>query len=451
MLSESMAPVLHDDDRRFNGRVQSLHQISTKASRRAASYMDPVLLLKAHNAMAEIDCAENISVALEWKLLLPLLAPGQKDPRPDDGRPIVEVRAEDADKGDYLEHAFESIAQTVRRAGETAVTMHSLAKDGLAEKDFWDSSWVVKKANSVEPLAEEKSCREYIWVGVEICSPKLRLKGPDTEARILKVLAALNLGHRLAANCTCEVHVHLGRMDGRPWSLSTLKRLAALLWVAEPTLRSIRNPQSPNYQNIYTWGFPLRQRSRLAGLVGNRATTVHLPSISDLQVIDALQRQKTIPTQELHALVEIWNTTSHLELGQLLSGPDTKYRRLGFNFSAFGEEDERARRNPRTMEFRIMEGSINADLVSAWLRICGNIAETAVTASDGRFSSALAVSLRQSDKRRRAEEASGSVKETLSSIRRGRDFRELMEALGVPEQHYRHFEEKIKREHRRLS
>ncbi|KAK3311078.1 uncharacterized protein B0T15DRAFT_520319 [Chaetomium strumarium] len=451
MHSWRMAPFLHDDDRRYNGRTQSLRQISIKPGRgAAASHIDPGLLLKPHSATAETDCAENISVALEWKLLLPLLAPRQKDPRPDDGRPIVELRDDDGDARGYLEQASESIAQTVRRAGERAVTMHSLVNDGLAEKDFWDSSWVVKKANSVEPLDEEKAFREYIWVGVEICSPKMRFKDPDTQARILKVLAALNSGHRLAANCTCEVHVHLGRMDGRPWSLSTLKRLAALLWVAEPTLRSIRNPQSPNYHNIYTWGFPMRQQSRLAGRVGSRATTAtQLASISDLQAIDAVQRQTTVPAQELNALVEIWKTSSHLELGQLLSGPEKMYRRLGFNFSAFGEEDERARRNPRTMEFRIMEGSISADLVAGWLSICGSIAETAVTVSDDRFTSALAVSLRHSDKRRRADEASDSEKETPSS-RRGRDFRELMQALGVTEQHYRHFEEKIKREHRRF-
>ncbi|KAK4234807.1 hypothetical protein C8A03DRAFT_46930 [Achaetomium macrosporum] len=442
-----MAPFLHDDDRRCNGRIQPAYQIPTKTGRGAANHMDPGLLLKTYASITEPDCAEDISVALEWKLLLPLLARGAEDPQPEDGRPIVEARDEEHDERGCLEQAYESVAQTVRKTGERAVTMHSLLKDGLAEKDFWDSSWVVKKANSAEPLDEERSLREYVWVAVEICSPKMRFKDPETPARVLTVLEALNSDHRLAANCTCEVHIHLGRMDGRPWSLSTLKRLAALLWVAEPTLRSIRNPKSPNYHNIYTWGFPMRQQSRLAARVGGPAmTTTPLPGILDSRAIDAIQRQTAIPAQELNALVEIWKTTTHLELGQLLSGPEKKYRRLGFNFSAFGEEDERAQRNPRTMEFRIMEGSVNADLVLGWLSICGTIAEAAVTESDNRFAAALAVSLRQSDERQRAEEASDSEKETFGG-RRGRDFRELMQALGVAEQHYRHFEEKIKREH----
>lgn len=404
---------------------------------------------------AESDCADGISVALEWKLLFPLLARGANDPQPDDKRRVVAALCEN-DEQACLVQGHECIAQTIRESGEKAITAHGISNMGLKEKDFWDSAWIVKKANSAEPLDREKSLEGYIWVSVEICSPRMRAKDPRTRARMLKVLDALISSHRLAANCTCEVHVHLGRMDGRPWSLSTLKRLGTLLWVAEPTLRSIRDPNSPNFHNTHTWGFEMRKHSRLAGKVGSlsafagQCRLAKTPSavigaaIPDEHVFDAMRAQRAIPTREFAAVSEIWMANSILDLGRLLSGSEKKYRRLGFNFSAFGEEDERARRNPRTVEFRIMEGSVAADLILSWLAICCTIAEVAVTRSSANFAAALSWSLLQ-----RAADYHQPARDLgeAPGARRARHFRELMQALAVPEADYGAFEEKIEREY----
>jgi hypothetical protein len=400
-----------------------------------------------------VDRAEDISVALEWKLLFPLLAPGAKDPRPDDDRPVLEAASCD-DEPACLEQAHECVARAIKEAGEEAVTMHSLLMEGVEEKEFWGSSWVVKKANSAVPMEEETSLKGYTWVPVEICSPKMRLRDAQTRLRMQKVLDALHSKHRLAANCSCEVHIHLGRMDGRAWSLSTLKRLGSLLWVAEPTLRSIRDPNSPNSNNLYTWGFAMRERSRLAKQLleedADGAVTVldEPEAITDGQVTTALRELSTVPTKDTNAFVRVWRTASHLELGQLLSGPEKMYRRLGFNFSAFGEEDDRAKRNPRTVEFRMMDGSVDTSLILGWLVICGTVAETAVTASDHRFGAALGLLLQrsESDGRQLCEGFAAEGSETLGE-QRGREFRELMQALGIEAQHYRGFEDKIRREH----
>ncbi|KAL2136478.1 hypothetical protein VTI74DRAFT_3497 [Chaetomium olivicolor] len=389
------------------------------------------------------DRAEDMSVALEWKLLFPLLGQGAEDPQPDDRRRVVEALCGDSKKA-CLEQSHDCVAEAIRAAGETAVTAHSLLKDSVEEREFWGSGWVVKKANSAVPLDEEKATEGYIWVPVEICSPKMELNDPKTSARMRKVIDTLSSTYRLTANCSCEVHIHLGRMDGRAWTLPTLKRLGTLLWVAEPTLRTIRDPKSPNFANTYTWGFAMREHSRLAEKVqGSSAASSALRSIVDQQVVDIILRRPETAVKDLNALAEIWKTSSHLELGQLLSGPDKKHRRLGFNFSAFGEEDERARRNPRTMEFRMMEGSVDVDLVMGWVTICGTIAEAAVVGSDARYAAALDVLLEMPERSRRNGIESG---ETLGN-RRGREFRELMQALAIPEGVYRSWEEKIRREH----
>jgi hypothetical protein len=394
----------------------------------------------------DVDCVDDISVALEWKLLFPLLAPGAEDPRSNDGRLVAEAQRPD-DRQACLEQGHECVARTIRETGEKAETLHSLHRLGFEEKDLWGSGWVVKKANSAEPLDVEKAFKGYIWVPVEICSPKMRFRDPDTRVRMQRVLNALNSRHRLAANCTCEVHIHLGRMDGRPWSLPTLQRLGTLLWAGEPTLRSIRDPNSPNFDNIYTWGFALRQRSRLAKTLESPSPALAasnlLAAIPDRQIIEAIQGHPSVPSKDLDAVVAIWRAASHLDLGQLLSGSEKMYRRLGFNFSAFGEEDERARRNPRTVEFRMMDGSVAADLILGWLAICGTVAETAVARADGRFAAALDVLLQRAEggggRLRRARETAGD--------RRAREFRELMQALGVRGLHYRGFEDKIRQEH----
>jgi hypothetical protein len=433
-----MAPYVLEDDRRS---TQSTQNGSTKEGHAAKDA--PGATSKASET-APADRAEDISVALEWKLLFPLLAPGAEDPQPDDRRPVTRAQCHD-DPAAWLEQGHECVARTIREAGETAVTLHALQNEGIPERELWGSGWVVKKANSAEPLDEEKGLEAYIWVPVEICSPKMRLRDTATRARMQRVLDGLTSTHRLVANCTCEVHIHLGRIDGRPWSLSTLKRLGTLLWVAEPTLRSIRDPTSPNFDNTYTWGFALQERSRLATrLKGLGTAPSALGAISDRQVSEAIREHsessRVLPPEVANAFVEIWKTSSHLQLGRLLSGPEKKYRRLGFNFSAFGEEDERARRNPRTMEFRMMDGSIDTRLILGWLAICGVIAESAVVRTDRRFSAALSLLLQRSDERRLSE------KETLGE-RRGREFRELMQALGVTEEHYCGFEDKIRREH----
>ncbi|KAH6628137.1 hypothetical protein F5144DRAFT_594218 [Chaetomium tenue] len=397
-LAWRMAPFILDDDRQSSGGSTETSQTSQTAqttntaaaptapaaapanpAHPGAHIADDVPPERDHRqTTAQVDRAEDISVALEWKLLFPLLAPGVEDPRPGDKRRLVEARCQD-DERQCLEQAHDCVAQTIRDAGEEAITMHSLLTAGIEEKECWGSGWVVKKANSAEPMDEEKALKGYIWVSVEICSPKMRFKDEQTCVRMQRVLDALNSSHRLAANCSCEVHIHLGRMDGRAWSLSTLQRLGSFLWVAEPTLRSIRDPGSPNFNNTFTWGFAMRQRSRLAsqlrdGVPGDAA----LKAISDRQINDVIQRRPATPTKEVAAFAEISKTTSHLELGRLLSGPEKKYRRLGFNFSAFGEEDERARRNPRTMEFRMMDGSVDTALIMGWLAICGTVAESAV-------------------------------------------------------------------------
>ncbi|KAK0730131.1 hypothetical protein B0H67DRAFT_474094 [Lasiosphaeris hirsuta] len=410
----------------------------------------------------EIDRPDDLAVAVEMKFLLPLLCPASADPDPNHKAPIQSVDTSQP----YQTQAYELIAETIRTTGQNAITINAISDRNLAERDFWATHWIVKRANSAEPGPDEEAGAKqlaYVWVPVEISSPKRRAPrisssslgglGDDntkTQQQLNDVLAALCERHRLEANYTCEVHIHVGRMDGRRLALSTLKNLAMLLWLAEPRLRSIRDPRSPNINNKYTWGSEMRKYSRLAQLA-DKADNFAKDDSGPLA--DAF-RQK-MSTRDHMALGEIWAAESHLRLGLLLSGESKQFRRLGFNFSAFGEEDERARRSPPTVEFRMMEGTVESRLITSWLLICGNIVQVATLGpSDPRFilaMSRLLVAERPGGLPlgHGAYFGSGGEAETLGVIR-GREFRELMQDLGVPRSVYAGFEEKVTRDHREL-
>ncbi|KAK1754156.1 hypothetical protein QBC47DRAFT_403543 [Echria macrotheca] len=397
--------------------------------------------MQRDSELSEDDHAKNLAVAVELKFLLPLLFDGNSDPEEEDQRPPQRISArlryeEDA----YREQAYKAIESTIQQAGFSATTIQAILAENRMENQFWDSSWIVKKANSAEPGPDEKeiSSNRYVWVSVEISSPKMPACDPNTYHNIKRVLNALNGKHRLRANYTCEVHIHLGRIDGQPFSLPTLKRLGSFLWAAEPILRSIRNPKSPNYTNIYTWGSELRTFSRLAQKISEATTQFDWQAAEDIKNAKIQEILGQVTPQDGQAMREIWQTETHQELGQLLSGPEKKYRRLGFNFSAFGLEDDRAQRSPRTIEFRIMEGTVQHDLILNWLSICTRIGKVALQ-SDSRFLSILSRLLRGLDS------AGKNYEETPGC--QGRMFRELMQDLGVPAAEFERLEMKVTSEH----
>ncbi|KAK4211057.1 hypothetical protein QBC37DRAFT_442327 [Rhypophila decipiens] len=357
---------------------------------------------KAHGSFP-VPKRDNIAFGLELKCLIPLLAPGAPDPQPDytvkrskDGKPCkvkpLEVEREIAGNNDAIQkRAHRKVAEVISRfTGCEAISTHEIAQINQKESNYWETHWIVKKANSAEPTAQQGALKGYTWVPVEISSPKLSSNDPSIHGSVAAVMDALKENFRVVANYTCDIHVHVGRMDGKEFPLPAIQRLGALLWMTEPILRTIRDPHSPNYHNKYTWGSELRVRSRLAeeatyGGSSSSATSSSSAAEDDAMLRRLLQLDPTNPHKtkanspiDLAALSLIARTDNHTSLGQLLSGEEPQYRRLGFNFSAFGKEDKRAKTNPRTVEFRIMEGTMDVGCVISWLRICKAVTAVAV-------------------------------------------------------------------------
>ncbi|ORY68482.1 uncharacterized protein BCR38DRAFT_304936, partial [Pseudomassariella vexata] len=397
------------------------------------------------------DTAQYIAIAAELKFLVPLLPRNARSLKHHASPPLEVVDfikdAESLDDRDRLKlwhHVWRKIANLITEIpGQNAISSSDVKRLRSQEREFWATHWIVKKANSAEP--DNSHPPNLLWVPVEINSPKLSWKDRNTLPAIQAVLEALRKRYHIVLNHTCEVHVHVGRLDGQPFSLPSLKRIAALLWLAEPALRLVKDPRSPNYEHVYTWSSPARQHSRLARELDN-TNCAPVPCLRDLLEEDGLDPAvarylsssgEVQCSKHKQALRLIWACPSHLKLGRLMSGEGKAYRRLGFNFSAFGEEDERARTNPRTVECRFLEGTMADDVVLAWIRIFGAMVEVALDANGGGDAST---------ERRFARTVLRLVDENEAATPMGEEsFGELMQDLGVEERVYRPVQKMIRR------
>lgn len=340
-----------------------------------------------------------MSIAIELKFLIPFLPHGAVEEKHRPGPPIQEVAyikdtkdVQDVDRMKLWKGAFSSVASTIKGvAGQDAITSYELKERGAQEWDFWASTWIVKESKSAEPDKEDPDSNNFLWVPVEINSPKMAWKHPGTLKRIEAVLRNLRGAHHIVSNHSCEVHVHVGRLDGRPFSLPSLKRMAILIWMAEPIMRRVKDPRSPNFDHTYTWSFAQRDHSRLAKRIREERTpqarTRHeIEGLDHALVYYLLQKNAMFPEHQ-KAIWHIWRAPSYVELGKMMSGEDRPHRRLGFNFSAMGEEDERARRSPKTVECRFLEGVIEEGVIIGWIRIFGSMVQAALNRQDaqGRF------------------------------------------------------------------
>ena len=292
------------------------------------------------------DHPSALAIGLELKFLVPFLRQGHPDPAPADPRPLPVTPH--ADRPDLLLHqAYGFVAALLREGRRRAISIAEIASERAQESDFWAEHWIVKKSNSAEP-GERDAAPGLVFAPLEISSPRLPALDPRTHDLVAAVVRRLEAGCRFTVNYTCEVHVHVGRADGDSLSLPSLRRFAALCWLAEPTLRLLKDPRSPNFSHVYTWSSPLQEYSRLAGLVAGLAGN----------------------ERDDRALQHIVHARDELALGRLMSGCEKQYRRLGFNFSAFGLEDERAGRSPRSVEVRFFEDYRGVEEVLGWVQVC---------------------------------------------------------------------------------
>lgn len=335
------------------------------------------------------DRPGDLSVAVELKFLLPFvpcddhLALDTEAPRHEFRHKPLPKALRSEERSKIAKRGFSLIRNVINGVpGQTAFTSYDLKDRNEQERDCWSTSWIVKTSNSAEPAMDHPHRDDWIWIPVEVTSPKMSCADSETIRIIERVMDSIQDQYHIVSNYTCEVHVHVGRMDGYPFSLSTLKRCAIITWLAEPILRQVKNPKSPNFEHVFTWSSAARRHSRLATNL-KMGAVAQIPSTEDVKLLppaikNYVKDRNADMSMDLTALRLIVGTTSPVQLGRLMSGEGRQYRRLGFNFSAFAGEDERACTNPRTVECRFLEGMMKTEVVLNWLQIICRLVEVSL-------------------------------------------------------------------------
>ncbi|KAI1342469.1 hypothetical protein F5Y15DRAFT_305089 [Xylariaceae sp. FL0016] len=326
------------------------------------------------------ETAADLSFGVELKFLVPFIRSGEVIAGLSKTCPVLKVPSQSS-AHDLWNIAHEAIADTIQRVpGQKAVTQRGLDASCFTEKSFWETHWIVKPSKSAVLAKDDPRYDGYLWIPVELNTPKFSWKCPHSLFTVEQVIRLLEQTYQLVSNHSCEVHVHVGRQDNQDISLSTLRRLAALCWLAEPVLRAVKDPASPNFDHTYTWSSPLRDHSRLAISLGDEEKKALSASAwcSD-------NGKASIASRDHQALRRIGSCTSHLALAHLLTGTEPRYRRLGFNFNSFGDGNDNYPNKPNTFECRFLEGIIRSDMVTGWVMIVLSMAEASLYDRGGAF------------------------------------------------------------------
>ncbi|CAJ2512751.1 Uu.00g008700.m01.CDS01 [Anthostomella pinea] len=384
--------------------------------------------------MSAPEVATDLSFGVELKFLVPCLSPEEQGPRKSESPPVLRI-GEKKTRPDLWAGVHFIVAETIRiSAGQQAITRCQIDQRCQEERDYWETHWIVKKANSAEPAAEYSGYNDYTWVPVEVSSPKLGWTDTNSLPTVRKVIRALQERHHIVSNHSCEVHVHVGRRDGKQFSLTTLKRLGSICWLAEPYIRAVKDPKSPNFNHKYTWSSPLRERSRLAIRLEDPLQSKPKHSSSSpiclRPFLDISHSQELEDSKDFRALKEIWMSPSPKDLGMMLSGPERRYRRLGLNFNAYGDDPDGLQQTSKTFECRFLEGVLSNNMVSGWITIICTMVE---------------VALDNQTPDRRFEVAVDRLLGEDRALPRDQGFEEFCRDLQIDESHYEPFITMIRR------
>ncbi|KAI0176431.1 putative amidoligase enzyme-domain-containing protein [Hypoxylon sp. FL1284] len=196
------------------------------------------------------------SVGIELEFLVAYLHVGEQDPLESNTNlpPLLRL-GNDTQGWDARMEVIRHIRGTLRNHGiDVAEPMEEDLRPDVPMQLRNGDKWSVSYDESVR----EKFCDDYGWVPVEVRTPAFWAK-EESYDEIRYVVNMLKYYYRLRLNPTCGLHVHVGN-GRRFFSANTVKRLAAFLWAADPTLSRLHAP----WRRVHQYCPSIRHISRLA-------------------------------------------------------------------------------------------------------------------------------------------------------------------------------------------
>ncbi|KAI1752530.1 hypothetical protein F4782DRAFT_546490 [Xylaria castorea] len=233
-----------------------------------------------------------------------------------------------------------------------------------------DSS-VPLRPNSVYTYAEPPEL--YKWFPAEVISSVLDYDNPSTrealrtacqtlreELRIHKPMEAVKTG----------VHVHIGQQAG--WTLLHLKKFATLWHVIEPDMYKLHRRERK--QSV--WCSPMARNCRLARSIFGRADARYQATTTGpLRGAYQAQMETHVPFLRRRKLLEyftnIWqySTIRDLDTGMGPGGISQTCVRWRINGEKLSSETGQFV-TIQTLEFRLMQGTFDAEHIWKWASIC---------------------------------------------------------------------------------
>ncbi|KAI1086987.1 putative amidoligase enzyme-domain-containing protein [Rostrohypoxylon terebratum] len=312
------------------------------------------------------DSKGSLTFGIEIEFVVPILRSGVPDPFPSDRRPVFKYP-------DYS-NASGLIFYELRKVCDIPFRLDT--NDSYYEphrKVVRYDTWRIVR----DPSVKYKGTRgEYSWAGREITSEVFKSDNPQhyTE-QITKACRALRQ-LRVHLNQTTSLHVHVGLGD-EPFSLLTIKKVIALILVADAMLLGLHHParlDSPycklvsRCSSLGRWTSPLSQAQKES--MRKPITASMARFIPDI----------TATTDQV-----LQETESLEELARVMNDPDYYgYFRGTVSFARFLPEDGIGG-NTQTIEFRQMEGCLDPDHIIHWAKVCMAIVDFARLAEPEKY------------------------------------------------------------------
>ncbi|KAI0967649.1 hypothetical protein F4678DRAFT_482969 [Xylaria arbuscula] len=243
-------------------------------------------------------------------------------------------------------------------------------------------------------LGYEAPSNAYNWFGAELVSPVMDYDNPRTLDALRRATGALRNKiriHKPLSTIHSGVHIHIGQSAG--WTLLHLKKFATLWAILEPGLYRIHRREREYSQ----YCMPMNSECNLANLIYHRN-----PNFSRYGANTQGGQRETYRRQMKRFVPEfrrrrrlteflqhVWQYHTINQLGEAMGSgvfADTcvRWRISGGNLSDRASED-----NLQTLEFRSMQGTLDADHIWKWARILERLVVFARDSTDNEFSTAM--------------------------------------------------------------
>lgn len=212
------------------------------------------------------------------------------------------------------------------------------------------------------------------WYGLELISPAQpnTTRAHQETAYVLSVLRQ-NYGNRMRVNESCGLHIHVG-MGPDAIPVPQLRRIAALLYAADPLL-SVLHP--PHRQNNRFCPSIRRHANVTWGMVEAMAATevsAGACSAGGTWTDQGGGPGRETPVSLRAAVAQLLACSTGYAVARLLQYRDAK---SNYNFNSYLVAQSSPPQGNVTVEFRQHEGTLDARRIEAWARLCVGLTEWA--------------------------------------------------------------------------